>query len=206
MDTTPLLPPQPAEPLSPAPAPAAPPRRLPVSLVVAVVLVLAAGVGYTLGRVRSTPSASPAGAPVTPVPSTNPAPSTSGTPPATQPVALNAEEVAVGNKTIVSGTVAEVTPSGFTVRVTSRTMNTSSGALGEQSKLYTVKVTAATKLTRTTTTVAMPAGGGTPKLTQTTQTIKLADLAPEQSVTVVSSTAGVTLTALEVRVSVVVRQ
>ena len=210
MDTTPFLP-TPSAPAIPTPIPSRPKPKIPLGVLVVGVIVVAAAVGYTLGRVRSTPPTTltpvaPAAPVATPTAPTTPAPEPGAAPQVGEQVPLSAAEVNVGNSTLVSGTIAGLTSGGFSVRAVTRTINTVNGSLGEQVKLYNVKLNAATKLMRYTTTVTVPATGGTPNLVLSTAPLKQSGLVVDQAVTVTGTGSATALQATEVRVSVVVRK
>jgi hypothetical protein len=188
-----------------------------ITLIVGLAVVIIAGViGYNLGVANGLKSKEQINYLVTPNTDVNTPPVTNNQPtntntPVTPPPAeiqLSGEPVSVGGKTIVTGKISEVSPTGFTLNVTSRVFDTVTRSITEKTINYKIKITAATKITEYISTITMPAGGGTPQVTQSTKKISASELKNGQNATVTSADdlKADTLNALEVRVSTMVRK
>jgi hypothetical protein len=193
-------------------------KTIALTLITTVVIAIIVGViGYNLGVANGLKSGEKINFSVTPEQATNKPATTNNQPtnantPAVSPtpteIPLSGEPVSVEGKTIITGKINGVSTTGFTLSVTSQIINTATRNVTEKITDYKIKITPSTKITEYVSTVTIPAGAGTPQITQSTKKLLASELKNEQSVTVVSADdlKADTLTALEIRVSTMVRK
>ncbi len=104
--------------------------------------------------------------------------------PTGQDIPLTNEPITVGELTKIEGEVSNLTATGFKLRVTSSYLNSTTGKMATKTTDYQVAVTPQTKITETTITITIPAGGLDVTSKESSRTLKLSDLKNGQKVTV----------------------
>lgn len=195
-------------------------KTVAITLLVALAVVIVAGViGYNLGVASGLKNKEQINYLVTPNTDTNTNTpplvnnqSTNTNTPVISPlpveIPLSGEPTSIGGKTIITGKINEASAVGFTLDVTSQTVNTATRNVTEKTTSYKIKITSDTKVTEYISTIIIPEGAGTPQITQSTKKLSVSELKNGQSVTVVSNDdlKADTLNALEIRVSTMVRK
>lgn len=123
-------------------------------------------------------------------------------------IVISGEPVVTQGTTILNGKVVTLTSNGFSWLVTTEVLNPVTRQISQRTTSYKVIVNNQTKITEQTSLVETPVGLAPPKVTTTTKNLKLADLKPNQAVTVTTNNAASdnTLTALTVTISSIVRK
>ena len=187
----------------PTPSPHATSPTLTLGLTIAGVVIVAAGVGYALGALRSNDRGAMLGS------TTNNAQLASTTANQTNnEVPLMADSVTLGGSTVLTGTITRLTPNGFELEVTSPTLNTVTRAITQRTVRYSVKLTSTTQLTQYTFTSAVPTRGGSPEITQSISKLTSAGLTEGAVATVTTSeqSSGTNLVALAVRLTTLIKK
>ncbi|MFH1866834.1 MAG: hypothetical protein ABIJ81_02000 [Patescibacteria group bacterium] len=123
-------------------------------------------------------------------------------------VVVSGKPVTYEGKTILNGTVGIINNNSFSFNVESEILDPGTRTFSTKITSYTVAVTADTIITENISNVTIPPGGGPPNISSSTKNLKLADMKPNQKVTVTTGDSATekTITALEVVVTTVIRK